>query len=69
VPTSCSKVFGTEEAQADLRFAELLDGTNKILVVCAVAPGSKAEKVCWKVALQHTLPQSFDAAVFSDRKG
>lgn len=44
----CSKVFDTDEAQADLRFVELLDGENKILVVTAVAPGSKAEKVCVK---------------------
>ena len=42
----CSKVFDTDEAQAALRFVELLDGQNKILVVTAVAPGSKAEKVC-----------------------
>ncbi|DBA94322.1 hypothetical protein WJX77_010587 [Trebouxia sp. C0004] len=52
VGNSYSKVFGTEEAQADLRFAELLDGTNKILVVCAVAPGSKAEKEGVKVGQQ-----------------
>ena len=41
----CSPVLDTDEAQADLRFAELLDGQNKILVVSAVAPGSSAEKV------------------------
>ncbi len=52
-----------------MRFAELLDGTNKILVVCAVAPGSKAEKVCRKVGLLHTFAQSFDAGVCPDRKG
>ena len=28
-----------------MRFAELLDGQNKIIVVSAVAPGSSAEKV------------------------
>ena len=50
----CSKVFDSSEAQADLRFVELLDGQNKILVVTAVAPGSSAEKV----SLQHCYPLS-----------
>lgn len=40
------KVFDSTEAQADMRFAELLDGKNKILVISAVAPGSTGEKVC-----------------------
>ena len=46
-----SKVFDSEEAQADMRFAELLDGENKILVISAVAPGSTGEKVCSKAQL------------------
>lgn len=52
-----------------MRFAELLDGTNKILVVCAVAPGSKAEKVGRTLPLLRMFTQSFDAAVCPDRKG
>ena len=43
--SACSKIFKSDEAQADLRFVELLDGENKILVISAVAPGSTAEKV------------------------
>lgn len=52
VGNSYSKVFDSSEAQADLRFVELLDGQNKILVVTAVAPGSSAEKEGVKVGQQ-----------------
>lgn len=50
-----SKVFDSQEAQADMRFAELLDGENKILVISAVAPGSTGEKVCSKAQLMSCM--------------
>ncbi|KAL3151805.1 hypothetical protein ABBQ38_012773 [Trebouxia sp. C0009 RCD-2024] len=47
-----TKVFDSEEAQADMRFVELQEGEKKILVISAVAPGSTGEKEGLKVGQQ-----------------
>lgn len=52
VGNSFNKMLLREAAATELRFVELLDGRNKILVVSAVAAGSNAEKEGIKVGQQ-----------------